>query len=205
MAWHPAQWRRAPCVRQTSGGAPIYLRRKTLEIETWRKDSTKSRNLWWSAAVCWELGDKPDQRQRRSARLLAWRRADAVTPHGSNRWASLVRGWRCGPILQAEPKSWRRARISDACGWRSDRWDPPKSNWREHNRGTDHRAHASAFKCAKAWRMTQSVHRSVSVERPGWSGPSVRMLVGRAGEWRGGSTDYFRPMSTNLLYSFLNS
>jgi hypothetical protein len=30
-------------------------------------------------------------------------------------------------------------------------------------------------------------------------------LVGREGEWRGGSADYFRPMSTNLLYSFLNS
>ena len=30
-------------------------------------------------------------------------------------------------------------------------------------------------------------------------------LVGREGEWRGGSTDYFRPMSTNLLYFFLKS
>jgi hypothetical protein len=35
-------------------------------------------------------------------------------------------------------------------------------------------------------------------------GPRDGALVGREREWRGGLADYFWPMSTNLLYSFLN-
>jgi hypothetical protein len=34
---------------------------------------------------------------------------------------------------------------------------------------------------------------------------ALKAALGRAGEWRGGSAEDFRPMSTNFLYSFLNS